>query len=326
MCSLKVNVSIVIPAFNEERYIGNCLDSISQLNYPKDSLEVIVVDNGSRDQTVNIAKKYDVKVLVKSDGKVGAVRNYGAKNAKGEVLFFLDSDCTLSKDWLMNAIEFYKAEPGSVYGGQYLLRERPSWIEKYWILGDPSKKMNQRTLVGGCIMIPKKIFFDVGLFNEMLNSGEDTDLHNRLEASGYSVYLRPEFNVTHLGFPSTIEEFIKRQVWHSSDYIIRWRKLYKDKVFVLVLMFLAGLFSLVLTAGTSLNVNIVLASSILMLVAPLVLSIKRIRRSQFHSKKAADYFLIFIVDVIYLIGRSIGFLNSIKNAVILNKYKKISRR
>ena len=152
------NISIVIPCFNEEKYIGECLSSIFELNYDLNNLEVILVDNGSSDRTIEIASQFPVKILVKKNVKVGGVRNYGVDHAKGKYIAFLDSDCVVDSDWLKNGVQHLESQPGLVVGGQYLLRDNPSWLEKYWVLPGSKEQVYLTTLVGGCIFIPKNIF------------------------------------------------------------------------------------------------------------------------------------------------------------------------
>ena len=85
--------SIIIPVYNVEDYIKECLDSI--LNQTYKDYEVIVVNDGTKDKSMDIVKKYDVKVINQENQGLSAARNNGAKKAKGEYLFFLDSDDTI---------------------------------------------------------------------------------------------------------------------------------------------------------------------------------------------------------------------------------------
>ena len=90
--------SIVIPVYNVENYIGKCLESIKKQTF-KD-YEIIVVDDGSDDNSMKIVKKYDTKIINSSHVGVSEARNIGAKQAKGEYLIFLDSDDYWDKDLL----------------------------------------------------------------------------------------------------------------------------------------------------------------------------------------------------------------------------------
>lgn len=94
-------VSVVIPAYNEERYIEKCLVSLRGQSY-KD-IEIILVDDGSTDKTRDIVKKFKEVTLLKGKHKgPGVSRNLGAKRAKGEILVFVDADMTFDKDYVKN--------------------------------------------------------------------------------------------------------------------------------------------------------------------------------------------------------------------------------
>src|ERR1700722_5774418 len=102
----RLSVSLVIPAYNEERHLQTCLDSIaSQACEP---LEVLVVDNNSTDNTAAIAKGYSFVRLVKEprQGRVFA-RNAGFEAAKGELIVRVDADTQMPPDWLEHIVKFY---------------------------------------------------------------------------------------------------------------------------------------------------------------------------------------------------------------------------
>ena len=92
--------SIIVPVYNVEEYIDKCLKSIFNQTY-KD-FEVIVVDDGTEDNSMDIVKKYDVIVVKEKNSGLSTARNTGVKKAKGEYLLFVDSDDYLEKDLLKN--------------------------------------------------------------------------------------------------------------------------------------------------------------------------------------------------------------------------------
>ena len=110
------SVSIIIPAYNEESNIAKTISSAARMNYPKDKLEILVVDDGSKDKTLEVAKtaarschsKYGIKVKVftkKNGGKATAI-NFGIKHVKGEIIGTLDADSFPEKDALMKMIGY----------------------------------------------------------------------------------------------------------------------------------------------------------------------------------------------------------------------------
>lgn len=93
-----MTISVIIPAYNEERYLSRTLDTIRTLDRKPD--EVIVVDGGSTDGTAAVAKKYDAKVLTIPHRGIGFARQKGLEAASGDIVAFTDADTTVPKDWL----------------------------------------------------------------------------------------------------------------------------------------------------------------------------------------------------------------------------------
>ncbi|MBI3282626.1 glycosyltransferase family 2 protein [Candidatus Curtissbacteria bacterium] len=97
---MKNTTSVIIPAYNEEASIGDCLTSLQGQSLKSD--EIIVVDDGSTDKTVNIIEKLSVKLFKQNHLGPGSARNLGAKEAKGDILVFVDADMTFDKDFIKN--------------------------------------------------------------------------------------------------------------------------------------------------------------------------------------------------------------------------------
>ena len=99
---MKDLVSIVIPVFNEENVIEDCLKSLEKQSYKP--IEIIVVDDGSTDKSKNIVEKLDVKLLTQNHKGPGPARNFGASRAEGNTLVFVDSDMTFDKNFIKDLI------------------------------------------------------------------------------------------------------------------------------------------------------------------------------------------------------------------------------
>lgn len=323
MENLKFKVSVIIPTLNEEKYIGECLQAITSVASPLASYEVIVVDNGSTDNTTNIVQQFPVTLLKKPDGFVGAVRNHGVQHSTGDVLCFLDSDCVVREDWLKNGLSLLDERQADAVGGSYITRKHPNWIEKYWVLNGDYKVTDGKHLVGGCIFIRREAFFEAGRFDETLNSGEDYELTEVLRKKGLRVDIDPSINLVHLGNPTTMNAFLKRQIWHSADYITNLPNTLKDKIFVLTLAYLGSFLSSAAPLISNHN-RVSLIGFGLFLCCPIVLSVKRVRRSQ-ASYNVRELFLIYLLDHAYLTGRVAGICLSTKNA-LFSANKKVNRR
>ncbi len=101
--------SIIIPVYNVEQYIKKCLDSVINQTYK--NYEVIVVNDGTKDNSMDIVKNYDVKIINQKNAGLSAARNTGVKHASGEYIVFLDSDDYIEKDLLDKLNKSSKNKP-----------------------------------------------------------------------------------------------------------------------------------------------------------------------------------------------------------------------
>lgn len=121
-------ISIVIPARNEEDNIGRLFESLEDNDF--DDYEVIVVDGDSDDGTREVARKNGARVI-KGPGKgLAAAQNLGWRNAKGDIIWFIDADCELEKDSLKKAQQFFDNNPDKDIGGLDIRHKADNWIEK----------------------------------------------------------------------------------------------------------------------------------------------------------------------------------------------------
>lgn len=300
--------SIVIPALNEEEFIEKSLYSLNQQTYPRDRYEIIVVDNGSHDRTMELASKFADKVLQKTNTNVGGVRNYGAQHAKGEIIICTDSDCIVNNNWIETGVTLLNKYSKSVFGGGLKPRDNASWVERYWLLNDDGHSIGQTDLMGSCIFARKEDFDIIGKFDDSVTSGEDSDLSARFKVGGFDVIMSGELSLVHLGSPTTVKAFTQRQVWHSENYAKNLMKSLSDKTFILTLFYLIGSASTLICIGSGIS----LAFPILLTqLCAGVLSIKRIKRSRKFMFSPLAIIKVLALDNLYLIGRSLGFIKGL---------------
>ncbi len=216
---LMVDVSIIIPAKNEEAFIGQCLESVLNNSYPGDGYEILVVDNGSTDDTREISRKMGAIVYEKPDLSISALRNFGAKMAKGRILAFLDADCTVAEDWLCRAEEYFKKDEIVCFGAPPGIPDNPTWVQKTWFLvrGAHERKVTS-WLETANMLIKREAFLAVGGFNEHLTTCEDVDISYRLLKSG-KIVSDPSIKTIHHREPGTLRDFFNKERWRGrSNY------------------------------------------------------------------------------------------------------------
>ncbi|WP_371380263.1 glycosyltransferase [Sporomusa aerivorans] len=181
----KVKFSIVIPAYNEEKYITKCLDSILKASVPyKDQVEIIVVLNRCTDRTEEIALLYGC-IIVKEDSKnLSKIRNAGAKVAQGTILVTIDADSWIA-DNMLAEIESKLITGEYIGGGVVLKTERMSLgIMISAIILFSAIFIKHGLICGGLFWCLKKDFDAINGFDENLRIAEDIDFAIRLRQWG----------------------------------------------------------------------------------------------------------------------------------------------
>ena len=216
------DVSIVIPVKDRADELKRCLTSLSNLNYPQEKLQIIVVDDGSIDESPQVARQF--RALLVPSGGTGrgpaAARNVGASMAGGEVLAFIDSDCTASKEWLNELIPAFSNPTMAAVGGQVDGMCTASAVDRYEAVMS-SLSLGSRERVGNSgndtfylpscnLLVRRTAFRNAGGFKDSMHVGEDVDLTWRLRDKGWSISYLPAGNVLH-EHRSSIRSFMSRR-------------------------------------------------------------------------------------------------------------------
>jgi len=177
-------ISIIIPAHNEEKTIYLALDSIKKQDY-KGNLETIVADNGSTDKTVQIAKKYGVKIISIPEKGVAIARQTGFMAAKGQIIATTDADTILPVNWLSRIeAEFSKRPDAVMVSGMY------TFYDGSWFLNSLTRLLNYHLFAlfnwysGTNMAVKRDAFMKIGGFDTTLPLSEDSDLGVRLRKIG----------------------------------------------------------------------------------------------------------------------------------------------
>jgi len=223
-----MKVSIVIPAYNAESTIGQAVaKSIAQAKGPME-VEVVVVDDGSNDDTVKVAESAGAMVIRQQNAGPAAARNRGWKTATGQFICFTDSDCIPAADWMENLLDGFTGSQVGAVAGSYEIANTSSWLAR-WVhqeIMERHKRMPPFIRAFGSynVAIPRHVLQATGGFDPVYRraSGEDNDLSYRIIKKGWRIAFRPQAKVAHY-HPERLWQYLMQQYRHGF-----WRaKLYK---------------------------------------------------------------------------------------------------
>ena len=302
-----MKVSIIIPTYNEEKRLPTCLDSISRLDYSKEDIEVIVVDNGSTDGTREIAKSCGAEVLRDDSMNVSGLRNLGASQAKGDILAFVDADCIVSKDWLKNASKYSDDITVAAWGAPPAIPKESTWVQKTWYLVRQKEEVVQNVdwLESMNLFVRKDHFLAMGGFNEALITCEDVDFSYRISRYGQIVSDK-RIEVIHLGEASTLQEFVRKEVWRGRSNLrgIFSHGLSLKEIPSLSIPLYFGVLLPMLFLGFLVSLNPTwLAVSILLFLLPTAAVLLKIRRKKIGR---GSILKLFFLIQIYFFSRAIA--------------------
>lgn len=181
-------ISVVIPAYNEEQYLGRCLTALARQTYPADRFEVIVVNNNSTDATAEIARRYGVRVIAEPRKGVAYARQAGFEAARGVIIASTDADTVVPPFWVARIAAYFRADPdlGAVYGpvhwpdGQQMERLLVRYPVTWGLWA--SNRVRRSLWWGSNFAVRREVFWEVGGFPVRwgAGSGEDTELARRV--------------------------------------------------------------------------------------------------------------------------------------------------
>lgn len=244
-------VSIIIPVRNEAGLLKSCLESISNLDYPKDRIEVIIADGMSTDDTVNTAKQLGARVVLNEKKTVSPGRNVAFKLAKGEIIAFTDADCIVDKNWIINSVRYFEDDKVACVGGPNLTPYGEGYFGKAVgfvfnqgifsagsIHARELKEVKEVRSIPGCNAIYKKDALEkVMPIDETLLTCDDTELNQRLIDKGYKLLYTPDVFVWHYRRPNPKRLF--RQMYRYAIGRLQVGK--KDRRMINAMHILVGL-------------------------------------------------------------------------------------
>ena len=232
------NLSVIIVSYNGLELIKNCLESIRKNNDIGDGLEVIVVEQSPTDDIYNyITDNYTwVKCIRNSNQGYGGGNNVGARNAKGDILLFLNPDTVIVEPVFSYILSKYEADEKLGIAGFRLLDGKGNNAQSFfwkdsisnwkgliwraldkWNIFLPGKMY----ITGADIFVPKRLFSEAGMFDEnIFMYSEEVDICNRVERIGYHTRFFKEKRIIHLEGKTTEDNYIKKELIKMKSYLL----------------------------------------------------------------------------------------------------------
>ncbi len=229
-------ISIVVPAYQAEGVIADCVHALAHQTVARDVYEILIVDDGSTDETVAVARAAgaDRVLTLKHQGPAGA-RNAGVEAARGEIVLFTDADCVPAHDWIEKMTAPFEDPVVDGVKGVYRTRQR-SLVARFVQLEYEDKYDKMRDL-------PRIDFVDTyaaayrrAVFDQQRGfdpafpraSGEDIELSYRLSQLGYTLVFAPDAAVYHR-HPATVRQYLRRK-YYVGFWRVRMYRLHPDKM------------------------------------------------------------------------------------------------
>ena len=212
------SISVVMPVRNGAASLARCLESLAA-SAGGDHIEIVVVDNGSTDDSPEIARRYGARVLSRPGLRVGACRNAGAEEAASQVLAFVDADHEVTQHWVLACIRAFQ-DPTTAAAG-YLCRapEPGTWVQRMYdaLRARSGGRRDVEWLGAGNMAIRRDVFLSIGGFDESLEACEDVQLCHDVRRAGHRIVSEPDMGSVHHGDPKRLADLFFGELWRGRD-------------------------------------------------------------------------------------------------------------
>ena len=196
-------VSIIIPVFNDPDRLQFCLTALQKQTYPENLREIIIVDNGSTDNTLKIAQDFPVITLVENQIQSSyAARNLGIQYAKGEIIAMLDSDCQPIAEWLENGVKSLQQTSSDLIGGKVTFTFSKEYTIAEFLDSVTNMQIENNIRTRGVaktanLFVRKSVFKSIGLFPDHVRSGGDVIWTRQASQAGLKLNYSEKAEVFH---------------------------------------------------------------------------------------------------------------------------------
>jgi glycosyltransferase involved in cell wall biosynthesis len=228
---MKPEITIIVPAFNEEKYIKSVFQGLKKQTFH--NFEIIVVDGNSTDQTREIAKRNGGKIIIEPKKNIGAARNTGARFARGSLILFTNADTMASKNLLKIYKDAFMDKNIVAASGALIPLEKSTKLIRFGYrcasvyLAKMSFATKNPAISGSNFMVRKSTFKKCGGFDESLYTYEDLDLAHRLARMGQVKYIRNAIVAT--STRRIVKWGILRYVLFNTGNVLRYNLFHKSK-------------------------------------------------------------------------------------------------
>ncbi len=311
----QVKVSFVVPCLNSGETIKACLEHLKNQAYPQVKIFIVVVDNGSTDSTLELARTLADKVLEAPGESIAAMRNKGARALGSSYIGFVDSDCLLHETWLREALRnFDRPEVGMTGSKTHILPANSTWVARAWKvhLDFSGKGSDHSWLATRAILVKRAAFEGVGGFDESKETCEDVQLGLDI-AKSFEIFVDDRLSPLHLKDANTLPELYRKEVWRGADSVstsldfLSSGRFRARELLSLALPFYFSIFSFVFgvsVVGKFLGVESAVASSFwsgLFVFIP-ILAVSA--RTAFAQAKPESFPALLLVYGVYIVART----------------------
>lgn len=218
----KPQLSIIIASYNSKKSIGRCLESLRNQD-TETGFEIIVVDSSTDGTAAHVAKDFpEVRLYTFAERKFcGDARNFGISKANGEIIAFIDADCTAETNWISEIIKAHRS-PYPAIGGSIANGDLSSYVGLAGYFCEFSKWMPdtpagwQKDVAGANMSYKRNVFDDVGSYIEGTYCS-DTEFHWRLARSGHLIRFVPSIRISHFSINS-FPDLLRHEFYHGRNF------------------------------------------------------------------------------------------------------------